>query len=206
MIQRSLKSENRYSNLFLPEDTGPERTQTHSAAGAIVPIWPTALRLIVRRKPRGHQRLAGPLPGPLPLLVSLLSVDLPHLLQPLLIREAPEFPVIDRGVVGNMDAPSHPPSPRPRPVAPTLPFRFGRLLPRPARSPTPPRSALSPAPPVPAGAAAPVPCASAPAVPRSSATPRRAPAAPPPSAAPGPNAAESLGFFNSLLVSSTATK
>ena len=86
MIQRSLKSENRYSTLFRPVEPGSGRTQSRSAAAAIVPLRPTALRLIVRREPRGHQRLACPLPGPLPLLVSLLSVDLPHLLQPLLLR------------------------------------------------------------------------------------------------------------------------
>ena len=56
------------------------------AGGARVPLRPTALRLIVGREPRGHQRLACPLPGPLPLLVSLLSVDLPHLLEPLRLR------------------------------------------------------------------------------------------------------------------------
>ena len=37
VIQRSLKSENRYSTLFLPEDTGSGRTQSRSAAGARVP-------------------------------------------------------------------------------------------------------------------------------------------------------------------------
>ena len=71
VIQRSLKSENRYSTLFLPEDTGSGRTQSRSAAGARVPLRsaafrPTALRPIVRREPRGHQRLACPLPDPLP--------------------------------------------------------------------------------------------------------------------------------------------
>ena len=44
--------------------------------------------------------LACPLPGRLPLLVSLLSVDLPHLL-----CGAPKFPVIGRGIVPNIAAP-----------------------------------------------------------------------------------------------------
>ena len=56
--------------------------------------WPRSRGTTVRRKPRGCQRLACPLPGPLPLLVSRLSLDLPHLLQPLLLRVAPEFPLI----------------------------------------------------------------------------------------------------------------
>ena len=50
-----------------------------SAAGSIV-----SLRPIARRKLRGRQQLACPLHGPHHLLVSLLSVDLPHLLHPLL--------------------------------------------------------------------------------------------------------------------------
>ena len=86
MIQRSLKSENRYATLFRPEDTGSGRTQSRSAAAARVPLRHMALRLIVGREPRGHQRLACPLPGPLPFLVGLLSVDLPLLLQPLRLR------------------------------------------------------------------------------------------------------------------------
>ena len=69
MIQRSLKSETRYSNHCLPEDPGSGRTQSRSAAGPRVPLRPTALRSIVRRKPRGCQRLACPLPHLLQLLL-----------------------------------------------------------------------------------------------------------------------------------------
>ena len=85
MIQRSLKSENRHSTHFLPEDTASGRTQSRSAAGARVPLWsaafrPAALRLIVRREPRGHQKLAGPLPGPPAILVSRLRGGRHHCL------------------------------------------------------------------------------------------------------------------------------
>ncbi len=47
------------------------------------------------------------LPSPRPAYAphSLFSVDLQHLLQQLLIREAPEFPVIDRGIVADVAAP-----------------------------------------------------------------------------------------------------
>ncbi len=76
---------------------------------------------------KGHPRLACPLPGPLTFRVSLLSVDLPHLLQQLLIREAPEFPVIDREIVADMAAPPA----RPRRHLGPVPCRFGRLLPPP---------------------------------------------------------------------------
>ena len=85
-------------------------------------------------------------------------------------------------VRGLRDAAARPSSPPPRPVAPTLPCRSGRLLPPRVRSPAPPRSALSPAPPAPAGAAAPSPRASALTLSRSHGAPRQALAAPPPRA------------------------
>ena len=52
--------------------------------------------------PRGHPRVACPLPGILPdpllLLVRCLAVDFPHLLQLLVRHEAPEIP----GVAGEI--------------------------------------------------------------------------------------------------------
>ena len=146
MLQRSLKSETRYSTLFLPEDPGSGRTQRRSTAGSIVPlrsvaIRPTALRPIVRRQPREHQRLACPLPDPLPLLVGLLSVDLPHLLQPLLSHEAPESTLVTTnrrarttmGSVLERHAEGQGPWPSGRRARELVPLRSARTLGAPMR-------------------------------------------------------------------------
>ena len=63
-----------------PSDKNSHKKGKNLAAGAIVPLRSTALRPFARRKLRGSHRLACPFHLPCPhLLVSLLSVDLPHL-------------------------------------------------------------------------------------------------------------------------------
>ena len=89
-----------------PRQPGPQGEtpfERDLAAGAKVPLRPaafrsTTLRTSARRNLRGRQRLAGPLHGPAHLLVSLLSVEFPYQLHPLLPHREPRVP-IDRKVV-----------------------------------------------------------------------------------------------------------